>query len=170
MGVGLKEAKEIALASLEQVGASSLINKVPNYLSGGQKRLVSIAGIIAMKPKVIAMDEPTADLDAVHAGMIERIIRSMRDDHGNSVVIATHDLNIAARLADRVCVLKGGSIIADGSPREIFYDRGLLEDAGLKPPKAVELYRRYCEKKGKEITKRPLTDDELLMALDGCNK
>lgn len=165
MGLSIDEARRVAIEALENVGVLNVIDKVPGYLSGGQKRLVSIAGILAMKPKVIAMDEPTADLDASHCMRIESIINDLRDRFGISVVIATHDLNLAARLADRVCILKWGSIIANGPPREIFYDRSLICDAGLYAPRVVEIYEGYCEQHGIAASKRPLTIGELLDAL-----
>ena len=126
---------------------------------------MTIAGILAMKPRVMAMDEPTADLDARHCGIIRRIISDLRARFGISVVLATHDLDMAAMLADRVCILKGGSIIAEGPPREIFYDRALIEGAGLAVPKVVEIYEDYCSRHGLEACKRPLTVEELLAAI-----
>lgn len=165
MGMSKEEAREVALKALEHVGVADIVDKVPNYLSGGQKRLVAIAGVLAMKPRIICMDEPTSDLDEVHAGMVEDIILETRDVHEISVVIATHDLDLAARLADRVCVVQEGSIIADGSPEEVFYDRELIEYAGLAPPVIVEIYYAYCDRKGIRPDRKPLTVDELLDAL-----
>ncbi len=129
MGLSIADARQAALDALAAVGASDLAQKLPNYLSGGQQRLVSIAGILAMRPKVIAMDEPTSDLDPVHADAVEQIIRDLKEKHGISVVIATHDLDMAARLCDRVCVVRAGSIIAEGGPKDVFYDDQLLKDA-----------------------------------------
>lgn len=165
MGMSLHEAKNTAIKALESVGALGVTEKVPAYLSSGQKRLVTIAGILAMKPKVMAVDEPTADLDARHCGIIRRIISDLRARFGISIVLATHDLDMAAMLADRVCILKGGSIIAEGPPREIFYDRGLIEGAGLAMPKVVEIYEGYCSRHGLEACQRPLTIEELLAAI-----
>lgn len=79
MGMSLDAAKAAALEALEAVGAADLIGKLPNYLSGGQKRLVSIAGILAMKPRIIALDEPTSDLDPVHSGMVEHLIGDVKE-------------------------------------------------------------------------------------------
>lgn len=165
LGMGFQEAKKAAVEALESVGATGVLDKVPAYLSGGQKRLVAIAGILAMKPKVIAMDEPTADLDARHCALIERVIGDLRARFGISIVVATHDLDLAAKLADRVCILRGGSIIAEGSPRDIFYDRSLIEGAGLAMPRVVEIYEDYCSRHGLESVSRPLTIEELLRAI-----
>lgn len=166
MGLSVEEARKAALKALDQVGASGFADKVPDYLSGGQKRLVAIAGVLAMKPRVICLDEPTSDLDDAHARIVEEIILETRDVHDISVVIATHDLDLAARLADRVCITQKGSIIADGSPREVFYDTRLLREAGLAPPEIVELYNAFCERTGARPGARPLTVGELLDAID----
>jgi cobalt/nickel transport system ATP-binding protein len=165
MGMPPDEARARALEALAMVGAEGLTDKLPNYLSGGQKRLISIAGILAMKPMVIAMDEPTSDLDPVHAGRIEEIILDLRDRHGISVVIATHDMDLAARVADRVCLVKNGSVFVEGPPREIFYAAALIEEAGLKLPAAVQTYLDYCQAEGARPAASPLRSAELIAAL-----
>jgi cobalt/nickel transport system ATP-binding protein len=161
MGLSVDEARKLAQESLKAVGAQELENKMPNYLSGGQKRLVSIAGVFAMLPKVIAMDEPTSDLDPNHSEIIENIIFEMKNKYGISIVIATHDLDLAARIADRICVVKNGSIIAEGTPAEIFYDDALLEEAGLRKPKIVQIYEEYCRSRRAARVHRPVKLSEL---------
>jgi cobalt/nickel transport system ATP-binding protein len=153
------------MEALQTVGAADLIHKLPNYLSGGQKRLISIAGILAMKPMVIAMDEPTSDLDPVHAGMIESIILNLKERLGISVVIATHDMDLAARIADRICLVRNGAVFAEGTPREIFYDPPLIEEAGLKLPAIVQIYLEYCRAAGVKPGSCPLVNSELVAAL-----
>jgi len=165
MGMPLFEAKAAAMGALEAVGAADLVHKLPNYLSGGQKRLVSIAGILAMKPKVIALDEPTSDLDPVHSERIEDLITGLKERFSISVVIATHDLDLAARVADRICLVKNGSVFAEGTPAEVFYDPALIADAGLKVPQIVRLYVEYCALHGLEPTEHPIRMDELLAVL-----
>ncbi|MDD1663603.1 MAG: energy-coupling factor ABC transporter ATP-binding protein, partial [Methanomicrobiales archaeon] len=126
LGLNRKEAKERAMHALEAVGGAHLARKIPNYLSGGEKRLVAIAGILAMRPQVIALDEPTSDLDPVHSGRIERLIMGLKEEFGIGVVVATHDLDFAARIADRICLVKNGSVFAEGPPAEVFYDPDLI--------------------------------------------
>jgi cobalt/nickel transport system ATP-binding protein len=162
LGLNKGEAWSTAMKALKDLGTEELINKIPNYLSGGQKRLVSIAGILAMKPKIIALDEPTSDLDPKHAELIENIIHELKEKHGISIVLATHDLDLAARIADRVCIVKDGSVIAEGTPSDIFYNSRLLENAGLKKPKVVQIYETFCKRKDLEMKKRPLTVEELV--------
>jgi cobalt/nickel transport system ATP-binding protein len=165
MGMPVEEAKAAAMGALEAVGAADLVHKLPNYLSGGQKRLVSIAGILAMKPKVIALDEPTSDLDPVHSERIEDLITGLKERFSISVVIATHDLDFAARVADRICLVKNGSVFAEGTPAEVFYDPALIADAGLKVPQIVRVYLEYCALHGIEPTEHPTRLEELLFVL-----
>jgi cobalt/nickel transport system ATP-binding protein len=165
MGMAIEDAKQVALEYLKAVGADGLINKMPNYLSGGQKRLVSLAGVLSMKPKIMALDEPTSDLDPGHAEMIENIISELKNKYDISIVIATHDLDLAARIADRICIVKNGSIIAEGSPSEVFYDAELLAEAGLRKPKIVQIYEEFCKRKGMELVGRPVTIEELVRSL-----
>jgi cobalt/nickel transport system ATP-binding protein len=161
MGMSPDEARRVAIEALHAIGAHDLEQKLPNYLAGGQKRLVCIAGILAMRPKVIAMDEPTADLDPLHAEAVEQIIRDLKERHGISVVIATHDLDMAAKLCDRICVVRAGSIVAEGSPQEIFYDERILQEAHLKKPKVVEIYEKLCTQSGAPADERPITIEQL---------
>ncbi|MGA9139407.1 MAG: ATP-binding cassette domain-containing protein [Methanocella sp.] len=162
LGMSKEQARAVALDALDKVGASRLAGKIPNYLSGGEKRLVAIAGVLVMKPEVICMDEPTSDLDDFHRQRIEELILQLRNVHGISIVIATHDANLAGRLADRVCIVQRGSIIAEGPPDEIFYNRSKLLGAGLTPPEVVDIYLNYCDRKGIVPRERPVTMSQLL--------
>jgi cobalt/nickel transport system ATP-binding protein len=164
MGMSESGARAAAIEALEQVGAARLAPKIPDYLSGGEKRLVAIAGVLVMKPAVVCMDEPTSDLDDFHRRRIEELILRLRGN-GISLVIATHDTDMACRLADRVCIVRDGSIVADGSPGDIFYDRSLLENAGLALPGVVAIYLDYCARLGIAPAERPLTSAGLLDAL-----
>jgi cobalt/nickel transport system ATP-binding protein len=167
MGMSREEALSAATGALEAVGAADLVQKLPNYLSGGQKRLISIAGILAMKPLIIAMDEPTSDLDPVHSGMIEDLIRELKQRYGISVVLATHDLDLAARVADRVCLVRKGSVYAEGTPAEIFYDEELLHETGLLPPQIVTIYRAYCQMQGIPADQHPINLEEMMTVIRG---
>jgi len=170
MGMTRGEATEKAMDALRAVGAEDLIHKLPNYLSGGQKRLISIAGILAMKPRIIALDEPTSDLDPIHSTIVEDLISDLKNTFGISVVIATHDLDLAARIADRICLIKDGSVFADGSPAEIFYDTELIREAGLMIPSTVKIYLGYCRAAGIIPQKRPIRVEELIPALKDPEK
>jgi cobalt/nickel transport system ATP-binding protein len=159
LGLPLEEARKMAEWALEVVGMKET-SKIPHYLSGGQKRLVAIAGVIAMHPRILVADEPTGDLDPQNARRIEELLRSLRDEHGISVVVALHDMDMAARLADRICIVKNGSIIAEGRPREILYDEQLLTSAGLELPTVARLFTDM--KIDVPTEKRPLSLDQLM--------
>ncbi len=162
MGMSIEDAKKKAEWALGVVGIKET-SKIPHYLSGGQKRLVAIAGVLAMSPKILVVDEPTGDLDPSNAKKIEGLLRSLRDEHGISIVIALHDMDMAARLADRICIIQDGSVIAEGRPEDILYDEKLLQSAGLELPSVARLYRDLgLESKG---FKRPLSLDELTVDL-----
>ncbi len=165
LGMSPEDARSAAMEALAAVGADQLVAKLPNYLSGGQKRLVSIAGILAMKPLIIALDEPTSDLDPVHSAMTEELMLGLRDRFGISVVIATHDLDLAARIADRVCLVKNGSVFAEGRPEEIFYNPALIGEAGLRLPDTVRTWLEFCEKQGIVSSDHPITRDQLVSLL-----
>jgi len=163
-GLKPEEAKERALQALNTVGFTEL-SKAPHHLSGGEKRLVAIAGVIAMKPKILVVDEPTSDLDPVNAENIERLLVDLRDKLGLSVVISTHDMDLAARIADRLYVLRKGSVIAEGSPQEIFYNDALLGEARLKPPEPVVFYRSLVKKGILESGLQPIRRSEVISLL-----
>ncbi|HEX9907032.1 MAG TPA: ATP-binding cassette domain-containing protein [Thermoplasmata archaeon] len=163
LGLSPDEARKRAEWALGVVGMKEL-QKIPHYLSGGQKRLVAIAGVLAMQPKILAADEPTGDLDPTNAGRIEAVLRSVRDEYGMSVVVSMHDLDMAARLADRVCIVKDGSIIADGKPEDILYDEELLKKAGLQLPTVAKLYNDLGLRD--EAAGKPLTLADLVRLLE----
>jgi len=165
LGLGRKEAESRAREALAAVGGTHLEHRLPNYLSGGEKRLASIAGILAMRPRVIALDEPTSDLDPVHSAIIERLIVGLREEHGIGVVIATHDLDLVARVADRICLVRNGSVFAEGPPAEIFYDPGLIQEAGLELPPGIRIYLECCQELGIEPARRPVRSGEIVAAL-----
>lgn len=165
LGLDPDEARREALGALEAVGAADLVEKIPAYMSGGQKRLVAIAGVLAMHPEVIAFDEPTSDLDPVHAGRVEALIAGLRRQGTFALVLSTHDLDLAARLADRVCIVQAGSVVAEGTPRDLFYDRGLLAATGLVEPSIVRIWRALHPAGGDTLEPRPVTEEELVAAL-----
>lgn len=165
LGMSDDEARKKAMWALEVVGMKDELNKIPHYLSGGQKRLVAIAGVLAMDPKILVADEPTGDLDPSNARKIEELLRSLRDRHGISVVVALHDMDMAARLADRICVVKNGGIVAEGKPRDVLYNEDLLRSAGLELPNIAKIAKALGLDQPPE--KRPLTLEELLPMLKG---
>ena len=110
----------------------------PHLLSGGQKQRIAIAGVIAMEPKCIVLDEPTAMLDPRGRKEVMDTVLALNKEKGITVVLITHHMDEAAR-AQRVVVLHKGQVAADGSPAEIFAQTALLHDIGLAAPETVEL-------------------------------
>jgi cobalt/nickel transport system ATP-binding protein len=162
-GVPGDEARDRAREALATVDAAHLEDRIPHYLSGGEKRLVGLAGVLVLEPSVVVLDEPLAGLDPERSRLVADRIRTIHDE-GISVVLSTHDLEFAADVADRVCVMADGNVAGDGSPREVFYDDALLETANLHPPSPVRVAREL----GLDAS-RPVTEAELVASLAGAS-
>ena len=130
--------------ALEYMNISHLKNRPPHYLSGGEKKRVSIADIIAMKSEIIIFDEPTAALDPLNSIMLEDILLKLGNEE-KTMLISTHDVDFTYRWAERVLVFNDGKIIADGSPLEIFKNKDILRKANLKQPTMLEVYESLVE-------------------------
>ncbi len=159
-GVPGDEAKGRAREALTTVDASHLEDRIPHYLSGGEKRLVGLAGVLVLEPRVVVLDEPLAGLDPERSRLVAERIHQIHED-GISVVLSTHDLEFAAEVADRVCVMADGNIIGRGTPSEVFYDDVLLDEANLHPPSSVRVARDV----GLDATVQPVTEDDLVALL-----
>ena len=114
----------------------------------------------------IALDEPTSDLDPVHAARVETLILELRNKQEYGIVLSTHDLDLAARVANRVVILQAGSVIAEGPPRDLFYDRALLERSGLIEPGVVRIWRALRDNEDGGLDPRPITEHELVTTLE----
>ncbi|WP_327051897.1 energy-coupling factor ABC transporter ATP-binding protein [Halomicrococcus gelatinilyticus] len=159
-GVPGDEAKERAREALATVDAGHLEDRIPHYLSGGEKRLVGIAGVLVLEPSVVVLDEPLAGLDPERSRLVGERIHRIHEE-GISVVLSTHDLDFAAEVADRVCVMVDGNVAGCGTPREVFYDDALLDQANLHPPGAV----RVARDAGLDATAQPVTEADLVSLL-----
>ncbi|MCF8053604.1 MAG: ATP-binding cassette domain-containing protein [Deltaproteobacteria bacterium] len=129
--------------SLEKLGITHLRERETHTLSGGEKRLVAIAGILAMEPEVIAMDEPTAFLDYRAAQALRRVITELLAT-GITVIHITHCLEDALS-ADNIAIMGAGKILCSGTPQEVFSKKDLLQEAGIKIPPIAELLGRLKE-------------------------
>lgn len=147
------------------VGVSEeLFERSPLELSGGQKRRVAIAGVIAMRPGVIILDEPTAGLDPAGCKMILETICDYREKTGSTVVIVSHSMDDVARIADRLIVFNHGSIRFDGTPEEVFSNPKELSDIGLSVPAPTQIAAALREQ-GIEVEDSVYTNEQLLAAL-----
>lgn len=138
LGISSPEIRRRVDLALKQVGMYEYREHAPHLLSGGQKQRIAIAGIIAMEPKCIVLDEPTAMLDPRGRREVIETIEALNREKGITVILITHHMDEAAR-AQRVVVLNKGQIAADGTPEEVFSQVELLHSIGLAAPETVEL-------------------------------
>ena len=138
LGVSSPEIRHRVNKALKQVGMYDYREHAPHLLSGGQKQRIAIAGVIAMEPKCIVLDEPTAMLDPRGRREVVETIGRLNKEKGITVVLITHHMDEAAK-ADRVVVLHKGKVKADGTPEEVFSQVELLHNIGLAAPESVEL-------------------------------
>lgn len=142
----------------------------PFELSGGQKRRVAIAGVLAMKPEVLILDEPTAGLDPnAHSAILE-MIEQIHEAENNIIILISHNMNDIAAMAEKILVMEKGSLIMEGTPREIFSHRDELNGMGLAVPDITEIMNRLNEK-GVHVRKNifdvETAADEIYIALGG---
>ena len=138
LGISSPEIRHRVNKALKQVGMYEYREHAPHLLSGGQKQRIAIAGVIAMEPKCIVLDEPTAMLDPRGRREVVETIGRLNREKGITVVLITHHMDEAAK-ADRVVVLHKGKVTADGTPAEVFSQVELLHSIGLAAPESVEL-------------------------------
>ena len=138
LGIASPEIRRRVDKALKQVGMYEYREHAPHLLSGGQKQRIAIAGIIAMEPKCIVLDEPTAMLDPRGRREVIDTIGRLNREKGITVVLITHHMDEAAK-ADRVVVLNKGKVAADGTPKQVFSQVELLHSIGLASPETVEL-------------------------------
>jgi cobalt/nickel transport system ATP-binding protein len=129
--------------ALRRMGIEHLRHKICHYLSGGEKRKVALAGALVLEPELLVLDEPFEGLDPASRNEMVELLNALNRDHGVSFVIATHDVQLVAPLADHVYLLKaGGEIVANGPPSEIFQDLERLRASNIEPPLLADLFQR----------------------------
>lgn len=145
MGLSEAEIDERVKLACEIAGVhDSWLERSPFELSGGQKRRVAIAGILAMQPKVLVLDEPTAGLDPMGKKKVLDRIKKMHDQYGMTIILVSHDMEDVADCAERVIVLNDGEVYADGTPLEVFADYENLEKIGVTAPQITRLMDKLC--------------------------
>ena len=153
LGVPEDEIPDIVRESIELLGLDydAVAEKSPFELSGGQKRRVAIAGVLAMKPKVLILDEPTAGLDPASKHDMLEVIKRLRQERNLIVVFVSHNMKDIAELSDRIIVMNGGKLVMNGSPKEVFARAGELKSMGLSVPPVTEILYEVSEKLGLEF-------------------
>ncbi|MDO5062858.1 MAG: energy-coupling factor transporter ATPase [Peptostreptococcaceae bacterium] len=161
LGLDEEEVKRRVYASLEAVGIDPELKKdnSPFEMSGGQKRRVAIAGVIAMEPEILILDEPTAGLDPHGRDEILRQIKKIHEDRGTTIILVSHSMEDVSKLADRLIVMNQGGIELVGTPKEVFRHEKRLLEIGLGVPKIVTLMNILREK-GYNIAEDIITIEE----------
>ena len=161
LGVPKEEAVERVTWAMRSTGILDLRDKAPYELSGGQQQRAAIAGIIAMRPSILVLDEPTSFLDPKSAEEIVSVIAKLGRDLGLTILLVEHRLDIVSRYANRVIVMDGGKIQLDGPPREVYNDRARLIGIGLP---RVTMLSHLLRKDGLNLS-NPITVEEASNAL-----
>ena len=156
LGVPPEEIRERVDTALRQVGMYELREHAPHLLSGGQKQRVAIAGILAMQPEIIALDEPTAMLDPQGRQEVISTVTRLCREEGMTVVLITHHMDECIN-ADRLVVMSNGHIVADGTPGEVFSDVALMEREGLSVPETTRLLYELDNEAGFDLPLDALT-------------
>ena len=163
LGVDPKEIRERVDDSLKAVGMYEYRKHAPHLLSGGQKQRIAIAGILAMRPKCIVLDEPTAMLDPSGRNEVMKTIKEVNKKFGITIILITHYMDEAAQ-ADRIIVMDKGEKVMEGVPREIFSQVEKIKSIGLDVPQVTELAYEL-QKEGVDISTEILNKDEMVNAL-----
>ena len=163
LGVPPEEIRKRVDEALERVGMSEYKRHAPHLLSGGQKQRIAIAGILAMKPKCIIFDEPTAMLDPSGRKEVLDTIIDLNKNYGITVILITHYMDEAAK-ADRIVVMDKGKLILDGKPRDVFSNVEKMKSIGLDVPQVTELSYEL-QKAGINIDTRILDVNEMVNAI-----
>ena len=142
----------------------TLFERSPLELSGGQKRRIAIAGVIAMRPEVLILDEPTAGLDPAGCAQLLDNIRRYREESGSTVLLVSHSMDEVADLAERIIVFDRGHVVLDGTPAEVFTQAGRLMEIGLSVPRAAEI-AVALRRRGLAVPEGVFTHEQLLSAL-----
>ena len=163
LGVPSDEIRRRVDDALKAVGMYEYREHAPHLLSGGQKQRVAIAGVIAMQPRCIVLDEPTAMLDPIGRADVLRTIRTLNREKGITVVLITHHMDEAAQ-ADRLVVMAKGKVVADGAPKQVFQDVEGLKAVGLTVPQTTQLLWELRQE-GLNVPLDALSDEECAAAL-----
>lgn len=140
LGCSEEEIEQRVVKACEQVGLNkSMLDMSPFDLSGGNKRRVAIAGVLAMRPRVLVLDEPTAGLDPRGRKELSELIRKLHEEEGNTVVMVSHSMDDVANMTERIIVMNQGHVAMDGTPREVFSHPQALIDMHLGVPAAAQL-------------------------------
>lgn len=160
LGLDYEEVERRVDEALTMVGMEQYMDKTPHHLSGGQQKRVAIAGIIAMRPEIMILDEPTAGLDPEGVEKVLSILNELNNE-GMSIVISSHDIEMVNEFAEKIFVLNEGEILESGDKNEIFSNKELLKTAHLKAPITTEILYTLKEK-GYNVDTTKISIDEVV--------
>jgi cobalt/nickel transport system ATP-binding protein len=161
LGLSRSEIEERVKWAIEVTELQGLENKAPQNLSTGQKKRAAIAGVLAMKPEIIILDEPMANLDPRTASKILKLLLQFNKELGLTLIIATHDVDLVPLFADEICILSKGQIVTQGPPQEVFAKTDLIRSMDLRLPRITHLFE-ILSKRNQLLTNKqfPLTIGE----------
>lgn len=145
-GYSKENIKERVENVAKSLGIESLLNKIPHYLSGGQRKKVALAGAMVMMPKILILDEPFDALDPLSKAEMIHLLNHLNHAHQITLIITTHDINVVPDIADKIYVINQGEIITCGSPQEVFLQGETLQAAQLEPPILTKLFSRLQQR------------------------
>jgi cobalt/nickel transport system ATP-binding protein len=166
LGLNADEVKKKVRKSLEQVEAAHLAGKAIHSLSFGQKRRITIAGVLAMEPQVILLDEPTSGLDPRSVSAVMRLLKQLNREKGITMIIATHDVELIPLFCDRVAILKEGAVKTIGTTDEVFSQVELLRETDMRLPRIAHLTEILQKEDGYHFPRLPLTIGEARRVLN----
>jgi cobalt/nickel transport system ATP-binding protein len=140
LGYTPEHVKKLVDEALTTVGMIEYADKPPHFLSGGQKKRVALAGVLAMQPEVIIMDEPTSSLDPIATSDILHLLLQLNKENGITLVLATHDVDIVPLFANKLCILNKGKLVSEGTPKTSFSNTELIRKVNLRSPRIAHLF------------------------------
>ncbi len=161
LGFPADQVKKLVNESLKIVGMEEFMEKPPHFLSLGQKKRVALAGVLAMQPEVIIMDEPTANLDPLATSEILNLLLNLNKEQRITLLLATHDVDMVPLFANKLCILNKGRLASVGTPKEIFSNTELVRNVNLRSPRITNLFEVLKREDNLPITDQlPLTISE----------
>jgi len=175
LGQPADQVKKSVDEALRTVGMAEYSEKPPHFLSLGQKKRVALAGVLAMQPEVLIMDEPTSNLDPRATSEILHLLLHLNKEFGLTLILATHDVDMVPLFANKLYILNKGKLVSEGSPAELFSDAELIRGVNLRSPRITHLFEVLKKENNLPINPRlPLTISEarkeILRLLDSRNE
>ena len=164
LGQPVEEVKKIVDEALRTVGMAEFAEKPPHFLSFGQKKRVALAGVLAMQPEVIIMDEPTSNLDPRATSDILHLLLKLNKEKEITLLLATHDVDMVPLFANKLFILGKGKLVSDGSPKELFSDTETIRNVNLRSPRITHLFEVLKKENNLPI------DDQLPLTIGEARK